>query len=486
MTARGGLAAGALALAVLTAGCASTNGLSTQASLQSASALAASKSLATTAIAPDAWPRSNWWTAFGDRQLDALIDEALAGGPTLKVAEARTRKALAFADVSRAALSPRVDADYQVTRERFSEQGLVPPPAGGTWGTFHQLQATLNWELDFWGKNRAAFDSALGLAKAAEVDAYAARLALSANIAQAYAQLQRAYLQLDVAQATLTEREQVFALTRDRNAAGIDSRLELKQAESALPATREQIVQFEETIALTRNQIAALLGQGPDRGLAVARPDAHALGAVALPASVPAELLGRRPDLIAQRARVESAQKDIAVAKAEFNPNVNLIAFIGLQSLGSAGFLSAASRTLGVGPAISLPIFDAGRLRGNLAGKDADYDVAAEQYNQTLADALREVVDALASLRSVAEQRRQQEQALSTAQEAYDLALLRYREGIGNYLQVLSAEQPLLAQESLDADLKSRELALSIDLVRALGGGYEDASAAGTPIAAAH
>jgi NodT family efflux transporter outer membrane factor (OMF) lipoprotein len=488
MIARGGLAAGALAVAVLSAGCASTNGLSTQASLQSASALAASKSLAKTTIAPDAWPRSNWWTAFGDRQLDALIDEALAGSPTLKVAEARTRKALAFADVSRAALSPRVDADYQVTRERFSEQGLVPPPAGGTWSTFHQLQATLNWELDFWGKNRAAFDSALGLAKAAEVDAYAARLALSANIAQAYAQLQRAYLQLDVAQTTLAEREQVFALTRDRNAAGIDSRLELKQAESALPATREQIAQFEETIALTRNQLAALLGQGPDRGLAVARPDAHALGAVALPARVPAELLGQRPDLIAQRARVESAQKDIAVAKAEFYPNVNLIAFIGLQSLGSAGFLSAASRTLGVGPAISLPIFDAGRLRGNLAGKDADYDVAAEQYNQTLADALREVVDALASLRSVAEQRRQQEQALSTAQEAYDLALLRYREGIGNYLQVLSAEQPLLAQESLDAELKSRELALSIDLVRALGGGYADASigaAAGAPIAAA-
>lgn len=489
MIARGGFAAGAVAVAVLTAGCASTNGLSTQASLQSASALAASKSLATTTIAPDAWPRSDWWIAFGDRQLDALIDEALAGSPTLKVAEARTRKALAFADVSKAALSPRIDADYRATRERFADHGLVPPPQAGTWSTVHQLQATLNWELDFWGKNRAAFESALGLAKAAEVDAYAARLALSANIAQAYTQLQRAYLQLDVAQTTLKEREQVFALTRDRNAAGIDSRLELKQAESALPATREQIAQFEETIALTRNQLAALLGQGPDRGLAIARPDAHALGTVALPASVPAALLGRRPDLIAERTRVESAQKDIAVAKAEFYPNVNLIAFIGLQSVGSAGFLSAASRILGVGPAISLPIFDAGRLRGNLAGKDADYDVAAEQYNQTLADALREVVDALASLRSVAEQRWQQEQALSTAQEAYDLALLRYREGIGNYLQVLSAEQPLLAQQSLDADLKSRELTLSIDLVRALGGGFEDASsaaAAGAPIAAAH
>jgi NodT family efflux transporter outer membrane factor (OMF) lipoprotein len=487
MAQRIGLLMSALIGAMLAAGCASTGGLTTQASLQSANALAAQKSLADTTIAPASWPRSDWWTSFGDRELDGLIDEALAGSPTLKVAAARTRKALSLVDTSKAALYPRVDGDYEATRERFAGHGLVPPPAAGAWGTVHQLQATLNWELDFWGKNRAAYESALGQARATEVDAYAARLALSANIAQAYVQLQRAYLQLDVAQQTLQEREQIFALTRDRNVAGIDSRLELKQAESALPATREQIAQLEETIALTRNQLAALLGQGPDRGLAIARPDAHALGAVALPANVPAELLGRRPDLIAQRARVEAAQKDIAVAKAEFYPNVNLIAFIGLQSLGSAGFLSAASRTLGVGPAVSLPIFDAGRLRANLAGKDADYDIAVEAYNQTLADALRDVVDALASFRSVAEQRKQQTQALATAQEAYDLALLRYREGIGNYLQVLSAEQPLLAQQSLEADLKSRELSLSVDLARALGGGFDDATTrVAGPLAAAH
>src|SRR5205823_8473166 len=124
---------------------------------------------------------------------------------------------------------------------------------------------------------------------------------------------------------------------------------------------------------------------------------------------------------------------------------------------------------MGAGAAVTLPIFDAGRLRGNLAAKNADYDVAVEQYNQTLADAMRDVVDQLASFRSIDEQRAQQKQALATAQEAYDLALLRYREGIGNYLQVLSAEAPLLAQQSLDADLRARELALSINLIRALG-----------------
>lgn len=483
MSARLGPIAGLLMAILLAAGCASTSGLSTQATLKNADALAAEKALAGTAASAAAWPAADWWRSFNDPQLDQLMDEALADSPTLKIAAARTRKALAFADNARSSLYPQVNADLEITRERFTERGLVPPPFAGSWSTLQQLQATLNWELDFWGKNRAAYESALGQARATAIDGYAARIALSTNVAQAYVQLQRAYLQLDVAEATLHEREQLYALTRDRNAAGIDSRLELKQAESALPATREQITQLQETIQLTRNQLAALLGQGPDRGLAIARPAATVLAALALPSTLPAELLGRRPDLIAQRVRVEAAQKDIASAKAEFYPNVNLMAFVGLQSLGGAGFLSAASRMVGFGPAVSLPIFDAGRLRANLAGRNADYDIAVEQYNQTLADAIRDVVDQLASLRSVDEQRRQQVQAQATAQEAYDLALLRYREGIGNYLQVLSAEAPLLVQQGLDADLRARQLALAINLVRALGGGFDEAALS---VAAAH
>jgi NodT family efflux transporter outer membrane factor (OMF) lipoprotein len=466
-----------LAAAMLAAGCASMQGLSPQATLKSGNELVAEKSLSSATHATAAWPATDWWRSLNDPQLDRLMDEALAGSPSLKIAAARTRKALAFADVSKAALYPQVNADAEITRERFSARGQVPPPLAGAWSTPHQLEATFSWELDFWGKNRAAYESALGIAKATEIDAYAASLALSTSVAQTYVQLQRAYLQLDVAQKTLKDREQVYALTRDRNAAGLDSRLELKQAESAVPATCEQIAQLEETIELSRNQLASLLGQGPDRGLAIARPTAAVLATpVALPATLPAELLGRRPDVQAQRARVEAAQKDIASAKAEFYPNVNLIAFAGLQALGGAGFLSAASRMMGFGPAVSLPIFDAGRLRANLAGKDADYDVAVEQYNQTLADAMRDVVDQLASFRSVDEQRAQEQLALAAAQEAYDLAILRYRDGIGNYLQVLSAETPLLVQQSLDADLRSRRLALSIDLVRALGGGFDEST----------
>ena len=473
MPLRTSIAVLALPLVVAIAGCASTAGIAPHSSPRDAGTLASGRSLNGTPVRAGTWPSQDWWTMLRDPQLDALVDEALRDSPTLAVASARTRKALAAADARRSSLAPRIDGRADSTRERFSENGLTPPPFGGSTRTLNQLQATLSWEIDFWGKNRAAYDAALGDARAAEVDAYAARLALSTNIAQAYVQMQRAYLLRDVAQKTLAERERIYSLTRDRNAAGLDSRLELKQAESALPATRETIAQLDERIDLARNQIAALLGAGPDRGLAIARPASMMAAVATLPSIVPAELIGRRPDIVAERWRIEAASRDIASAKAQFYPNVNLVAFVGLQSLGASSLLTAASGMAGVGPAVTLPIFDAGRLRANLAGKDADYDIAVEQYNQTLADAMRDVVDQLASFRSVSAQRDEQAKALATTREAYDLALLRYREGLGNYLQVLSAEQPLLAQQSLDADLRARELELSINLVRALGGGYE-------------
>jgi NodT family efflux transporter outer membrane factor (OMF) lipoprotein len=461
-----------LAAALVAAGCASTAGLSTHATRTDPGTLDASKSLAGVKLSPAAWPRTDWWKAFGDPQLDRLMDEALRGNPSLRVAQARTEKALAAAQGADATRYPRVDGEANVSRQHFSQNGLFPPPIGGSTFTQPTLQATFDYDFDLWGKNRAAYESAVGQSHAAEVDAFAARLTLSVNVAQAYVQLQRAYLQLDVAQKTLEERQGIYDLTRKRFDEGLDSRLSVKQAESAVPATREQIAQLQEAIALLRTQLAALMGQGPDRGLAITRPDARELPEIAIPASVPAELLGRRPDLVAQRWRVEAAAKDIDVAKAEFYPNVNLSAFIGLQQLGFPGFFSTANRAFGITPAITLPIFDKG-LRANLRGKDADYDAAVELYNQALVEALRDVVDQLTSLRSLDVQREQDALALHSTREAYDLAVLRYREGIGTYLDVLTVEAQLLARQVQDVELRARGLALSINLIRALGGGFE-------------
>lgn len=462
----------AVGLSALLSACASTHNLQPEAAIVAPDSLNARQSLSTTAVDAAAWPQTQWWTAFADPQLNDLISEALNGNPGLHIAEARTRAALAQAAAADSARFASAGFSGQAVRGRFSEHGLFPPPFAGNWDTLAALTATLSWQVDFWGKNRAAYESAVGSARAAEVDAQAARLTLAANIAHVYAQLQQDSLQLNVARDSLRQREQVLALTRDRNAAGLDSRLELTQAEAALPAAREQIDALEESAARARHVLAALTGAGPDRSLTLHDPAPEVTLQAVLPSVVPAELLGHRPDLVAQRWRVEAAAQGIREAKAEFYPNVDLVAFIGLQNLGSTSLLSAANRQYGVAPAFTLPLFDAGKRRAKLAAQDAQYDAAVEQYNQLVTDALREVVDALTSLDSLSRQRGDERDALASAKEAYDLSVLRYREGVGNYLQVLSAESQLLAQRSLEAQLQARGLDLSVDLVQALGGGF--------------
>ena len=459
-----------LGLALLAA-CADPGGITHRSAMVGASSLEVDKSLSHENMEA-AWPELDWWKRFGDPQLDALEEEGLAGSPTIRLARSRVDQALAAAQVAGAVRKPQVNASGDVTRQRFSENAIFPPPIGGSTFTTTEVALNADYELDLWGKNRAAYDAALGRSQAAEADAFTSRLVLSAALAGAYVQLARAYEQLDLAHRALEDREKVQALTNDRVRAGLDSRLELKQVETSIPAARARVAQVEEEIALARNQIAALLGKGPDRGLALERPTLR-MADVALPSRVPADLLGRRPDVVASRLRAEAASRQVAAQKGEFYPDVNLSALVGLQSVTLSHLLDPASAIPSIGAAVRLPIFDGGRLRGALAQRNAEYDAAVEQYNQTLADALREVVDQLTSLRSVNAQRTEVESALASAEEAYALAVTRYKAGLGSLLQVLTAEMAVLEQRNLRADLQSRELALSIDLMRALGGGYE-------------
>jgi NodT family efflux transporter outer membrane factor (OMF) lipoprotein len=463
-----------LALAgALLAACASIGGEHSRSTRVDANALAADRSLSPAATSEAAWPAAEWWKRYGDPQLDGLVDEALRSSPTLRAADARVRKALAAAGVASAARAPQVTGSADATRQRFPEHYIYPPPFGGSWVTAADLTASLNFDLDLWGRLRSAYEGALDEAHAAEVDRHAARLLLSTSVVRAYIQLQRTEDELDIACAQLAARQGVVKLVGQRKAAGIDSDVELRQAQAAIPEAEERIAQLDETLALTRNQIAALLGEGPDRGLAISRPRMKPVEGPVLPARLPADLLGRRPDIVAQRWRIEGARKSIESAKAAFYPDVNLAAFAGVQSLGLPELLKAGSLQAGVGPALRLPIFEGGRLRANLAAKDADYDIAVEQYNQGLADALREVADQLASMRSIDRQRAQAAQGVKLAQDGYELAMLRYREGLGNYLQVLNAETQVLGQKNLQATLAARELDASVSLARALGGGYE-------------
>jgi len=472
-------ASAAAALALLSA-CANFGDSKTHAVRGDASQLASARSLGDATLSDAAWPAADWWKRFGDAQLDKLMDEAIAGSPTLRAADARVRKAVAVAATTGAARAPQITGNGDATRQRFPEHGLIPPPFAGTWQTTADLTANLAYDLDLWGRNKSAYEGALDEARAAQVDRHAAQLLLSTSVARAYIQLQLAHDQRDIAQAQLTQRDGLFKLVQQRKTEGLDSAVELRQAEAGLPEARERIAQLDETIDLTRNQIAALLGQGPDRGLAIERPRLQPAGVLVLPSRVPADLVGRRPDIVAQRWRIESAARNIDVKRAEFYPNVNLIAMAGFQSIGLSQLLHAGSIVAGAGPAVHLPIFAGGKLRAELAGRHADYDTAVEQYNQGLVDALRDVVDQLASMRSIDRQRAEAESAVRIAQDGYGLALLRYREGLGNYLQVLSAESQVLAQKNLQANLAARGLDVSVSLTRALGGGYDETHEAPT------
>lgn len=462
-------------LAVL-AGCASDGGLKPSATLQDGNALAASATLRGAAVTPAAWPAHDWWQRYGDAQLNLLAAEALAGSPTMRIAAARVRQAGALAGLAESALSPQVSGGARSNRQQFSENSTVPKPPAGSWKWNNEATLNFSYELDFWGKNQSAVDAALGRRRAAEVDAEAARLMLMVGITQSYLKLSQLHAQRELAESVLRQREEVRELTRKRVAARLDSDAELKQAELGIPVAKGDIAAASEAIQLVQTQLAALTGAGPDRGMAIVRPQLRSVRPAAVPSVLPSELIARRPDVVAQRWRVEALRADIGVAHAQFYPSINLAGLVGLQSLGFSKFLQGGSGIASAGSALSLPIFDGGRLRSNLALRNADYDVAVEGYNLALTEAVRDVVSQLVSIEWLRQRSALQAEASATAQQSYALAKQRYGAGLGNYLQVLSAELQLLAQRRGEIDLDTRAFNLDMQLVRALGGGYQGVS----------
>jgi NodT family efflux transporter outer membrane factor (OMF) lipoprotein len=452
-------------IVIALAGCASSTGIA------SSEKLVAPASLGVSATTPAAPIAADWWQGFGDSALNDLVARAVADSPTLRVAQARVARAEASAGVARAAEGPQLIGSLDLTRQRYTATGIYPPPLAGSIRNGGTLQLNGSWEIDLFGRNRAALDAAVGTQRAAEADAAAARILLAVNVARNYVQLARLLEQREVLQRALAQRDQVLALIRQRVSGGLDTTVELRQGEGALPETRTQIEATDEQIALVRHAIAALAALPPDacEGLS---PRLAAVRAVPIPGVVPADLLGRRADIVAARWRVEAASRDVASARAQFYPNINLVAFVGLSSLGIDRLVRTGSEQYGIGPAIRLPIFDSGRLRANLSGKTADLDAAIDTYNGNVIDAVHDVADQISSARSIERQQREQADALASAESAYDVATQRYRAGLATYLTVLTAETNVLAQRRLSVDLRARWLDSQMLLVRALGGGY--------------
>jgi NodT family efflux transporter outer membrane factor (OMF) lipoprotein len=452
------------------AGCADMSGITPKAELRDAPSLGLTDRTSTSPSVP-----AEWWREFGDESLNKLVAQALQGSTNLKLAEARLARARAATEIATAAGRPQVNGQVDITRQSYTANGAVPPPLAGSIRNSGTVQLNASWELDFFGKNRSALDAALGSANAAEADAQAARVLLASNVARTWFQLVRLNEQSAVARRTLAQRDETLKLVQDRVRAGLDTRLELNQSEGGLPEARLQLEALQEQSALTRNALAALIGQ-PNSAVAEVLPALSAIKNVATASTIPADLLGRRADIAAARWRVEASGKDVVNAKTQFYPNINLVAFAGFSNIGLGRLLDAGSQQWGVGPALRLPIFDAGRLRANLRGKTADLDAAVESYNAAVIDAVRDVADQVASTQAIARQQTEQRAAQASAEGAYDIAVQRYKAGLGTYLNVLTAETNVLAQRRSAVDLTARSLDTQVALMRALGGGYQPAA----------
>ncbi|MFZ6647566.1 TolC family protein [Undibacterium sp. TJN25] len=490
-------------LAVALAGCADMKGISPQAKMTDSNTLAAGAAINSANIDAN-WPKAAWWQAYGDPQLNSLVQQAISGSPTLKIARARVELAGSLAGIARANTLPQVGAKAETTRELFTGQGLVPPPLAGNWDWYNEITVKAGYDLDLWEKDSNALKAALDTVHASAAEVRGAQLQLETTLVRSYLQLALQYRLKDVALASLQQQESIANIARRRQRAGLGTQLEVSQAETSLPVAQSNIEQLDESISLLRNQIAALTGQGPGAGDAVQRPrlpiglsgappttttataatsttPATAASSSQLPISlpdyVPANLVGRRPDVVAQRWRVEAAGKNIEVAKAGFYPDINISAFLGFQSLGFAGLLSGNSMVRGIAPAISLPIFEGGRLRSRLGAETASYDAAVESYNGTLVTALQSVADQIVRLKSSEKQKAQIAQALVLAQRSYDIAQRGFHSGISEYLTVLNTQTVLLQQQQRMEQVDAAYLDAWAQLMQALGGGLEEQAA---------
>ena len=451
-------------------GCANYSGIKSDKQMSSPAQYESSQSLPSQG---GQWPSLDWANQFGDPQLPQLIAEALEGSPSIAQAQARIAKASSYIESSRSALYPKVNGSYSWNRELFSANSIYPPPFGGTWYSENDVLASASWDLDLWGKNRQRLGQAVSQEKATEADLQQARVTLAASVASTYNQLAQLYALRDIAAREIANRQDIGRITNGRVVAGLDTNVERQTANGNIATSQANVTDLDGQITTVRYQLGALLGKGPDRGLQIAKPVLTAGNTVTLPDNVPADLVSRRPDIVAARWQVEAEMHDVKEAKAEFFPDVNLSAGFGFDAFGWGRFLTSASRQMQFGPAVHLPIFDAGALRSQLKGRYADFDLDVANYNQTLINALSEVATQISTIRSIDLQSGDAQRALDASTKAYQLAVIRYKAGLSEQLQVLNADQNRLAAEQTVTNLKMRRRDMQIGLIKALGGGFD-------------
>jgi outer membrane protein, multidrug efflux system len=430
-------------------------------------------------LARDGWPAARWWTGYGDAQLDALIDQALANAPTMVIA--RTRVAQAKSDVAlvTAGSNLQMAALASLDRTHVSANGFLgpfakdEPEAGltGPWYTEGIVGLGASLDIDLWGKQRAQIAASVGVSNARLAETSAVELEISTDVAQLYYGIQTTYQLIDL----LYESHEIatFALHAHeaRGGRGLEARTQLEEARAQQLAIEQQIVAAQGQIKQLRESMRALLGAGPD-GLPAIEPVALPRSRAALPATLSYELLARRPDLQALRWYVEASFSRIDAAKAAFYPSFDIKAFFGFNALHLADLFTHASQQINLIPGLYLPIFDGGRLNANLSGAREGSNLLIEQYNQAVLNAVRDVAQTGSRLQALDAQAGLQKQRIESVAFTRDSVEAYYQRGLTSRLAALEARQPVIVEQVALLTLNGQMLSQQIALTKALGGGY--------------
>jgi len=411
-----------------------------------------------------------WWSVFGDPVLDRMVDEALAANYDLKAAAARIENARGRLAIARAPLTPDVGVRGSVSRDRASALGSVPIPPDFLETKTHRLELAASWELDFWGKYRRGSEAARAELVATEAGQEAIRLSLIGEVVRGYFALEALDRRLDVAERTLTGREKALEMQKVRLDAGAVSELEYRQVESDWLGARALVPALRQLRIRQEGALAVLLGRTP-RDVMEARIDRGAPGlpTVEVPAGIPSDLLLRRPDVRVAEEQLHAANARIGVARAAYFPSITLTGYYGGESQALGDLFTAQARTWSIAGGLLQPLFAGGQIRGGVQAAEASTIEAEMTYRKAVANAFREVRDAIgaqSNLREVAVAQRGRETAL---ERTYELARLRYDNGAVSLFDVLDTERQLLLVrlEAIDADRDRRDAI--VDLYLALG-----------------
>lgn len=451
-------------------GCASSDGLHTKNSIIEPNELMSDSSLKKVKLSAANWPQKMWWKSFNDPQMTFLIEEGLSSSPSMQEANARAEKANAQILSTGADRLPDVNAEASITRSRLAKVD-DPLLVGKTYSTLRTVSLGMSYELDLWGGKKAEWESAVGEAKAAEIDKQAAQLTLAANIARAWINLNLAWELLDVSKQNAKRTHQIAVIQNNFFREGLTAEYQYKQAAANDKDAQNRLLTAEQNVTDTGIKLSILLGKGPDRWRSLHPVKLSTPQDIMLPSAIPAELLGHRPDIVAARWRVEAASKHTESVKTEFYPNIDLVAQAGSRNLLDDAFFGAPSRFFNVGPTISLPIFDGGKRRADLTISNAQWDESVAHYNTLVVNSLGELSSTITDMQSLQQQLKNAEESDELIRNAWKDIGQQYSVGIRPWMDVLSLQDQLLESQETVFRLKADILNHSISLIEQLGGG---------------